>query len=84
MCPGSNTMLVGRGPLRGGEYGGGGRGEAGTMLASNDARVGSHLTLALLLLGLHLLLSLRGTDDGGAYPFLWVVGLDGADGGVGG
>lgn len=54
------------------------------MLASNDARVGSHLTLALLLLGLHLLLSLRGTDDGGAYPFLWVVGLDGADGGVGG
>lgn len=84
MCPGSNTMLAGRGPLRGGEYGGGGRGEAGTMLASNDARVGSHLTLALLLLGLHLLLSLRGTDDGGAYPFLWVVGLDGADGGVGG
>lgn len=81
--PWSNDMLIGR-PLRGGEYGGGGRGDPlGTnqplaITITNPPR-SVELTLGFLicLSRLHLLHPIRrGADHGRSNPFLGIIRLD--------
>ena len=82
----SNTMLIGR-LLRGGEYGGGGSGEALSCKSKKATRGVGELTLRFLVrLGsLDVLHSIRNwTGDRRGDPLLRIVWLDGAQGGLAG